>query len=357
MVAGTDYHPDLNVTVVCPECRIIPPDLVERFAEGDVVCGNCGLVLGDRVVDTRSEWRTFSNDDQGNDDPSRVGDAGNPLLDDNQLDTLIAAGAPGSTLGRDLSRTQNKSAHAKKNNELQDAFSRISQMCEAYSLPKMVQDAAKQAFKLSYEDKKLKNKSKESVMAAAIFLACRHSGVGRTFKEVSALTAVPKNEIGNTFKIMERLLREMPAKNGATTTTGPGGAVQAISSALGTPAGLASAAGPLAQTTAQDLIARFCSYLGLSIQVTRAAESISRRMKELGTLAGRSPTSIASAVIYFASGLFGEPQTASKIAEKAGVAEGTIKNSYKLLWPTREKLIDPEWIKTGKARLENAPKA
>lgn len=189
--------------------------------------------------------------------------------------------------------------------------------------PKMVQDAAKQAFKLSYEDKNSKQVQRKR-HGCCHFLACRHSGVGRTFKEVSALTAVPKNEIGNTFKIMERLLREMPAKNGATAT-GPGGAAQAISSALGTPAGLANSAGPLAQTTAQDLIARFCSYLGLSIQVTRAAEYIARKMKEFDTLAGRSPTSIASAVIYFASGLFGEPQSASKIAEKAGVAEGTIK--------------------------------
>ncbi|VVT58252.1 uncharacterized protein SAPINGB_P006113 [Magnusiomyces paraingens] len=329
-----DFHPDLNLLLQCPECKISPPDLVERFSEGDVVCGNCGLVLGDRVVDTRSEWRTFSNDDQGNDDPSRVGDAGNPLLDDNQLDTLIASGAPGSTLGRDLSRTQNRSAHDRKDTALQDAFSRISQMCEAYSLPKMVQDAAKQAFKLSYEDKKLKGKSTESLMAAAIFLACRHSGVARTFREMCALTSVPKKEIGRTFKIMEKLLLELGIK----------------------PSHMSSEEYQPLQTTAEDLMRRFCSHLGLSSQITRAAEHIARRTKEEGTLAGRSPTSIAAAAIYFASGLFGNPQTASKIADRAGVSEGTIKTSYKLLWEARDKLVDPEWIKSGKAKMEDAPK-
>ena len=31
--------------------------IVEEFGSGDLVCGRCGLVLGDRIVDTRSEWR------------------------------------------------------------------------------------------------------------------------------------------------------------------------------------------------------------------------------------------------------------------------------------------------------------
>lgn len=327
------FRVNLNVTMMCPECRIDPPIIEERFSEGDMVCGNCGLVLSDRIVDTRSEWRTFSNDDQGNDDPSRVGDAGNPLLDENQLDTLIAQGAPGSNLGRDLSRAQNKSAHDKRDNTLQQAFSRISQMCEAYSLPKMVQDSAKQAFKLSYEDKKLKGKSMESLMAAAIFFACRHSGVARTFKEMWVLTKVPKKEIGRTFKIMEKLLLDLGIK----------------------PAPATSDEGQISQTTAADLMRRFCSHLGLSSQITRAAEVIAKNAKDEGTLAGRSPTSVAAAAIYFAAGLFGEGLQASKIADRAGVSEGTIKTSYKFLWEAREKLVDPEWFKTGKADWKNAP--
>lgn len=51
------YGPDLSVRLVCPECRDPNPNLVEEFGSGDLVCGTCGLILGDRVVDTRSEWR------------------------------------------------------------------------------------------------------------------------------------------------------------------------------------------------------------------------------------------------------------------------------------------------------------
>ena len=102
---------------------------------------------------------------------------------------------------------------------------------------------------------------------------------------------------------------------------------------------------------------RFCSHLGLSAQITRAAEYVAKRVKEEGTLAGRSPTSIAAASIYFTAGLFGEGLSASKIADKAGVSDGTIKTSYKFLWEAREKLVDPEWIKSGKASWKKAPTA
>lgn len=51
------FGPDLSVRLICPECRDPNPNIREEFGSGDLVCGNCGLVLGDRIVDTRSEWR------------------------------------------------------------------------------------------------------------------------------------------------------------------------------------------------------------------------------------------------------------------------------------------------------------
>ena len=49
--------PDLSVRLICPNCRDPNPKIREEFREGDLVCEGCGLVLADRIVDTRSEWR------------------------------------------------------------------------------------------------------------------------------------------------------------------------------------------------------------------------------------------------------------------------------------------------------------
>jgi transcription initiation factor TFIIB len=118
-----EWQEDLNVLFMCPDCKENPPNLVEEFSSGDTVCGSCGRVLADRIIDTRSEWRTFSNDDQGNDDPSRVGDAANPLLNGSQLHTEISYGDGGARF-RELSRAQNKNNHDKANKSLQAAYGR-----------------------------------------------------------------------------------------------------------------------------------------------------------------------------------------------------------------------------------------
>ena len=51
------YAPDLAIRLICPDCRDPHPNIVEEYSSGDLVCGSCGLVLGDRIVDDRSEWR------------------------------------------------------------------------------------------------------------------------------------------------------------------------------------------------------------------------------------------------------------------------------------------------------------
>ena len=48
--------------------------LIEDHHAGDMICSLCGLVVGDRVIDVGSEWRTFSND-KNSKDMSRVGAA------------------------------------------------------------------------------------------------------------------------------------------------------------------------------------------------------------------------------------------------------------------------------------------
>ncbi|VBB84964.1 Transcription initiation factor IIB (General transcription factor TFIIB), putative [Yarrowia lipolytica] len=321
------FQQNLNVTLMCPECKILPPDIVERFAEGDMVCGQCGLVLSDRVVDTRSEWRTFSNDDQGSDDPSRVGDAMNPLLEGSQLNTIISFGAPGSSVGRDLNRTQSRSLQDKKDAALSAVYAKISQICDGISLPRVVSDAAKEVYKLVHDDKRLRGKTPDAIIATVIFIACRHANVQRTFQEIGALTNVSKKEIRRTLELMKRLLEGTNIQAFRSTQTNPGA-----------------------------LMPRYCSHLGLNSQVANLAEDIVKRAKEIGTLDGRSPISVAAAAIYMAAALYGNDMSAQRVSEKTGVSDGAIKTSYKHLYEAREKLVSKQLLDSGKVSFETLPK-
>lgn len=164
-----EWREDLNVIFMCPDCKENPPNLVEEFSSGDTVCGSCGRVLADRIIDTRSEWRTFSNDDQGNDDPSRIGDAANPLLNGSQLQTEIGFGDGGMRV-RELSRAQNKSNHDKQNKSLQAAYGQISTLCESSNIPKVVAETTKLLYKITDDAKIFKGKSQDAIIAGCIFM-------------------------------------------------------------------------------------------------------------------------------------------------------------------------------------------
>ncbi|CAG8660643.1 14400_t:CDS:1, partial [Ambispora leptoticha] len=63
-------------------------------------------------------------------------------------------------------------------------------------------------------------------------------------------------------------------------------------------------------------------------------------VKECGTLAGKSPVSVAAACIYLVSNLSSHPKSTREIAPVAGVSEATINNSYKFLYHDKDKLLE-----------------
>ncbi|CAZ83895.1 cyclin-like protein [Tuber magnatum] len=330
-----------NVSVMCPDCREVPANIVEEFSSGDMVCGSCGLVLGDRIVDTRSEWRTFSNDDQAGDDPSRVGDAANPFLNGAQLETTISY-TPGGA-GRELHRAQNKTAGDKSTKGLLAAYKEIGAFCDSINIQKVVSDAAKQLFKIVDDHKAFKGKPQEAIIAGCIFIACRQCQVPRTFREIFALTKVPKKEIGRVFKALEKFFAAQDSKK-MDEITKSGGIVDDSQQYKTT-----------SSTKATELMIRYCNNLNLTQNCTTIAQELADRAATIGTLAGRSPISSAAACIYMVSYLMKQPKTAKEISTIAGVSDGTIRNAYKHLYTDRNKLIDPKWVENGKGDISALP--
>lgn len=74
------------------------------------------------------------------------------------------------------------------------------------------------------------------------------------------------------------------------------------------------------------------------------------------SLSGRSPLSIVSACIYFASHLAGHGKSAKEISKVAKVSDGTIRTAYKLMLPDKEKLVEKDWLEKGSS-MENLPNA
>lgn len=105
--------------------------------------------VGDRIVDTRSEWRTFANDDQNNDDPSRVGDVGNPLFEDTVATLQTSIGREGSNSFQ-LMKTQSKTIEKGAVN-LKEGFSKIKTLTDTLQVGSAVRDYAMHILKCMSE--------------------------------------------------------------------------------------------------------------------------------------------------------------------------------------------------------------
>lgn len=328
------FGPDLAIRLICPECKDPNPKIIEEFGSGDLVCGTCGLVLGDRIVDTRSEWRTFANDE--GDDPSRVGAASDPLMDGiEQLDTLISFRDNNTGIARELQRAASRSSASRAERNLLSAFREISNMCDSFSLPKTISDIAKQLYKRSDEEKLLRGKSLDAVIAACIFIACRQAHVPRTFREICQLTRVPKKTIGQCYKALEQAFNLTPGAGAASLQGEKSGSVPG--------------------TGAEDLLVRYCNHLDLPPNVQSIASDIIIEARKHGIAAGRSPVSIAGAAIFFACHLLGKTKNIKDIGAVAGVSDGTMRLVYKLFYVEKAKLVKQEWIDSGKVSLARLP--
>jgi transcription initiation factor TFIIB len=354
------YQENLNIQVMCKDCKEVPANIIESFSTGDMVCGSCGLVFGDRIIDTRSEWRTFSNDDQGTDDPSRVGDAANELLNGNQLHTTIAFGDGAKS--RDLHRAQMKSTHDKSAKTLMAAYKEIGAYCDSIQISKSVSDIAKHLFKTVDDAKAFKGKSQEALIAGCIFIACRRGGVGRTFREVFALTKVPKKEIGRTYKQLNKFFMTQDQEKNLKIEQA-GGMHLYLKSCL--PLILLTAMkgfvnpeetfAPTGATAPASLNRRFSSSLKLSPRIVKVSDDIIGFVEATGVLDGRSPLSFVATCIYAASYIMGDGRTSKDIAKYAGVSDGTIRTSYKAVYAAKDRLFTPEWVKKVGADLSKLP--
>lgn len=306
--------------------------LVEDHRAGDMICSQCGLVVGDRIIDVGSEWRTFANDKEST-DMTRVGAAEDPTMDGNDLSTTIgrATGSAGfDAAGMPIYRNRNTESASDK--AKRKANREIKEMAERLSADQSIINSAYHIFHTVQKNKLIKGRSNNAIIAACMFIACRQQSVPRTFKEISAVSNdnTTIKDIGRCYKIIRKTL------------------VSSIETSSG-----------FATSSSSDLIIRFCSKLNLPREVRKLADHIVNKAGDIPTLTGRSPNSLAAASIFLAADLTGNgnQRTAEEIGQTCGAAENTIKQTIKLMQRSITKLLptdfNPATSKTTPNATEN----
>ncbi len=282
----------------CPECGGI--DLVLNKEKGEVICRDCGLVIEEQMIDFGQEWREFDSD-QG-DKRRRTGAPLSYTKYDRGLGTDV--GQKGDIFkltgkGRNkffrLRKWQYRISTAIERN-LKLALAELKRVASYLKLPKSVEEESARIYTLAVQRGLVRGRSMESVVAGALYAACRRHEIPRTLDELAEASGIDKKEIGRTYRFVTRELniRILPSN-------------------------------PV------DYVPRFASALKLTANTQSKAVEILEKAEEEELTSGRGPTGIAAASLYVAALLNNERRTQREVADIAGVTEVTIRNRYKEL--------------------------
>jgi transcription initiation factor TFIIB len=303
----------------CPECGC--DDIVEDWRQGNAVCRGCGLVLAEHLLDVSSEWRTFTAEE--GDDPNRVGGPVNPLLESGLGTDIGAVAKGGAKVSMGLKNTQQRNAMSAWDKTMLDVMARVDRMCERLSLQGSVGKRAKELFK-RYQDcltleedgvsrkRTLRDEEVNQIIAASLFVACRNEQGARSYKEICGLTNVSKKDIGTMVKKIEMAIPS--AKTAHVRGT-------------------------------EDFVTRFCNKLNLPREMIGVADSVAKAARDQDGVYGKQYLTIAAASIYIVCQLSEDKnkRTEKQISDVSGVAEVTIKSTFRHIVPHLEAVVPPDF--------------
>ncbi len=282
----------------CPECGSV--NLMLSQDKGEVVCRDCGLVIEDKMIDFGQEWREFDHEQAAN--RRRTGAPLSYTKYDRGLGTDV--GQKGDIYKLDV-KGKNKFFRLRKwqyristaiERNLKLALAELKRVSSYLKLPYSVEEEAARIYTMAVQRGLVRGRSMESVVAGALYAACRRHEVPRTLDELSEASGIEKKEIGRTYRFVTRELgvRILPSN-------------------------------PV------DYIPRFASALRLSPEVQSKSVEILELAQKSELTSGRGPTGIAAASLYVAALINNEKRTQREVADVAGVTEVTIRNRYKEL--------------------------
>ncbi len=298
----------------CSECN--SSNLVYDESKGEVICGDCGLLVEEKMVDTTHELRAFDKSEK----KSRGGAPISMQKFDKGLTTNVGeisdiyklASTQQTRKYLRLKKWQERVSTSIERN-LRLAMAELRKVASFLDLPSVVREEAARIYNFVLQRGMVRGRSMESVIASCIYAACRSYNIPRTLDEISIASEVERKEIGRTYRFITR-------KIGIKVTP----------------------------SSPKDYISRFASVLHLSPKTQNEALKILKKAEISELTSGRGPAGIAAAALYVAALLNDEKKTQREVADVAGITEVTIRNRYKELL---EKLKLEEKIKIKEAEI------
>ena len=287
----------------CPECG--SSNLIHDYDTGETVCGDCGLVLYEQMMDKGPEWRAFTQEEKAS--RSRVGVPTSYSVHDKGLSTAISQ-VDRDAFGRKLplsTRLQmwrlrkwqiRSRVHSSIDRNLAQAMAELDRLSDKVYIPPPIKEKAAVTYRKALDKGLVRGRSIAAIAAAALYAACRGSGTPRTLREIAEASLVDKKDVARCYRL---LLRELDVHM------------------------------PIADPL--TYVSKIAERTGISGKTQGIAIQILREARKKRAAAGKDPMGLAAAALYIACLQNNEKKTQKDIAEAAGVTEVTVRNRYKTL--------------------------
>jgi len=287
----------------CPECG--SPNLIHDYDTGETVCGGCGLVVREQMMDKGPEWRAFTQEEKAS--RSRVGVPTSYSVHDKGLSTAIGR-VDRDAFGRKLplsTRLQmwrlrkwqiRSRVHSSIDRNLAQAMAELDRLSDKSYIPGPVKEKAAIIYRKALDKGLVRGRSIAAIAAASLYAACRTTGTPRTLREIAEASFVDKKDVARCYRLLLRELNvQMPIANPLT------------------------------------YVSKIAERTGISGQTQGHAIKILHEARKRRAAAGKDPMGLAAAALYIACLVKNEKKTQKDIAEAAGVTEVTVRNRYKSL--------------------------
>jgi transcription initiation factor TFIIB len=282
--------------------------LVSDEEIGETCCSTCGFVLTEKAED----WQSFSTDE----DKARTGAPTSLTMHDKGLSTVINPinkDASGKSINGPMKHTierlrtwdSRSQAHEPVDRNFRQAFSELNRLKDKLAVTDAVIEKAAYIYRKALEKGLVRGRSISALMASALYAACRETVTPRNLKDVEKVANIKKKDIARCYRLLVKELElEMPVMD------------------------------------AVNCVSRIASRIEVGEKTKRYAIAVLKKAQKYEVSAGKDPMGLAAAALYLSCTKNDEDKTQRDISLAANVTEVTIRNRYKGLKESLEKLAE-----------------
>jgi transcription initiation factor TFIIB len=266
--------------IVCPNCNINQNNnsskVISDPESGEYICSNCGLVLSsEKALEMRPEWRSSANNIQeSNTNRIRTGMPTSLARHDMGLSTIIGrkdTDYTGNRIAASIKPTFDRlrildyrtQLYSSTDRSLKRAFAELDSLRDKLALPDSVVEKTAYIYRKAQSRGMIRGRTVSAMLAAAIYIACREMGTGKTLKDIAQGTNVKLKALSQSYRI---LITELDIKT------------------------------PMLDPV--RCVAKVANKMKLNERITRQGMNIMQTAIRKEASAGKNPMGLAAAVLY-----------------------------------------------------------